>query len=117
MKMIETLLAQSAWRLRAFFGSPDIDAGRVGIRRDSALCPISDWLFFELRQIALVDAEWIILPDGSWPTPPVLARFTDLVDAGRYAPDAEAKADMRVSRQEALATLARAEAEADRHLL
>lgn len=120
---IEHVLQGASWRIRAWLASPLIDAGRVGWRAEPDLCPVAEWLFFELlnqtmpQDLVNVDAEWLIWRGRFLVTPPVLAIFVDLIDQAHCARDAWHTKEDRVSQQEALAALLRAEHLAAQRLL
>jgi hypothetical protein len=113
---IEQLLAEASWRLRAYFGSDQVDPDRVGWRFAPVLCPVAEWLDFEqLRahdermHLPSVGPDDIVYDGEVIMTPLLLTTFVDLIDAATCAPNAWLAASARVSQQEALAALAEAE--------
>lgn len=122
---IHQLLAEASWRMRAYFGSDNVDSGRVGWRGLPQFCPVAEWLDFEQLQVRewrmhlpSVDGDDLVYDGERLATPPLLARFIDLIDTATLASsDTWLRLDDRVSREEALAALAEAERLCSRWLL
>lgn len=122
---IKKFLEQYDWRLRAYLGAPSTEKTRVGWRHDPCFCPVAEWINFEeLRaedflpgEHIKVDAEWIIWRNLRLATPPVLARFIDLIDAAELAECYWKSGSARVERAEALAALLLAERQVAQRLL
>lgn len=120
---LSTTLAQSAWRLRAYFGAPTTDDRLVGWRRDTLGCPVAEWLLFELqREEALlintvsisVDTDFIIVDHEIALTPLDVSLFIDLLDRQEAHLFGEAE---RVGHEEACVALIQAEHQAAQLLL